>query len=52
MSYFLAVLSSLLCVAFSMVAENGGHSVVVVHSLLIAVASLLAEHRLLAHKLK
>ena len=37
--------SSLLC--FSLVAANWGYSLVSVHGLLIAVASLVAEHRLL-----
>ena len=34
------------CVGFSLVAEYGGYSFAVVHELLIAGASLTAEHRL------
>ena len=38
--------SSLLYVDFSLVAESGGYSLVAVHGLLIAVASLVAEQGL------
>ena len=34
----------LLCVGYSLVVESGGYSLLVVHRLLIAVASLVAEH--------
>ena len=43
--FFLAVLCSP-CVGFTLVAESGGYSLVEVHKLLIAVASLLVEHAL------
>ena len=36
----------------SLVADSGGHSLVAGQGLLIAVASLVAEHRLLAHGLQ
>ena len=36
----------------SLVEESGGYSVIVVHGLLIAVASLVAEHRLQACRLQ
>ena len=41
-----AVLGLCCCVGFSLVAASGGHSPVVVCGLLIAVASLVAEHGL------
>ena len=34
------------CAGFSLAAENRGHSLVAVHRLLIAMASLVVEHRL------
>ena len=37
---------SLLCVGFSLVAVNEGCSLIVVHGLLLVVASLAVEHRL------
>ena len=40
------VLGLCCCTGFSLVATSGGYSLVAVHSLLIAVASLFAEHRL------
>ena len=43
---FLAVLGLCCCVVFSLVAECGGCSLVEVLGLLIAVASLVEEHRL------
>ena len=43
---FLAVLGLRCCVGFSLVAVSASYSLVVVHGLLIAVASLLVEHRL------
>ena len=42
--YFLVVLGC--CAGFSLVVANGGNSLVVVHGLLIVVASLVAEHGL------
>ena len=42
---FLVVLGLHWCMGFSLVAVNGGYSLVAVHKLLIAVASLVA-HRL------
>ena len=44
--------SSLLCAGFSVVAAKSGSSVVGVCGLLVAVVSLVAEHRLLAHRPK
>ena len=41
---FLTVLGLHCCTVFSLVAESGGHSPVVVCSLLTAVASLVVEH--------
>ena len=41
----LAVLGLLCCVGFSLVVKSRGDSRVAVHMLLIAVASLLVEHR-------
>ena len=43
---FLAVLDLLCCSGFSLVAASGGDSLVVMRGLLIAVASLVAQHRL------
>ena len=43
---FLAVLGLFCCVGFSLVAASGGYSLVAVLRLLIAVASLVAEHGL------
>ena len=43
---FLAVLGLHYCMGFSLAAVSRGYSVVVVHGLLIAVASLVAQHRL------
>ena len=43
--YFWLPGSLMLC-SLSLVAVSGGYSLVVVHRLLIAVASLIAEHRL------
>ena len=43
---FLAVLGLHYCVGFSLVAVRGRYSLAVVHGLLIAVASLVAEHGL------
>ena len=43
---FMAMLGLCGCVGFSLVAASNGYSLVVVHGLLIAVASLVAEHRL------
>ena len=43
---FLAVLNLLCCMDFSLVPPSGGYSLVAVHGLFIAVASLVAEHRL------
>ena len=43
---FLAVLGLHCYMSFSLAVETGGYSLVVVHWLLIAVASLAAEHRL------
>ena len=48
---FLAVLGLRICAGLSLVAANGGYSVVVL-GLLIAVASLPAEHRLCVHGLQ
>ena len=42
----MAVLGLCCCAGFSLLAENGGFSLVAVHRLLIAVASLVAEHGL------
>ena len=44
--YRLAVLGLCCYVGFSPVAESRGHSLVVVHRLLVAVASLVADHTL------
>ena len=43
---FFAELGLRCCTGFSLVAENGGSSLVAVSGLLIAVASFVAEHRL------
>ena len=43
---FLAALGLQCCIGFSLVAESGGYSLVEVGGLLVAVASLVAEHRL------
>ena len=43
---FLVVLGLCCCMQFSLIAASGGYPVVAVHRLLIAVASLIAEHRL------
>ena len=37
------------CAGFSLAAASGGYSLVAVHGLLIAVASLVVEHRLQGH---
>ena len=42
----LAVLGLYCCMGFSLVAVSRGYSLVAVHGLLIAVASLAVEHRL------
>ena len=42
---FLAVLGPYYCVDFSVVAANGGYSLVAVHRLLFIEASLVVEHR-------
>ena len=42
----MAVLGPLAALGLSLVAESRGYSLVVVHGLLIAVASLVMEHRL------
>ena len=44
--FFLAVLGLHCCPGFFLVVVNGGYSLVVVHGLLIAVAFLVAGHRL------
>ena len=41
---FLSVLGLRCCVGFSLIEASGGYSLVVVYSLLIVVASLVAEH--------
>ena len=46
MDFFLAVLCLRCCVGFSLVVISGVSSLVAVHSLLIVVASLSAEHEL------
>ena len=46
LNYLVFVLGLHHCVGFSLVAVRGGYSLVVVHGLLTAVASLGAEHRL------
>ena len=46
MCLFLAVLGLRCCEGFSLFVESGGHSLVAVHGLLTAVASLVAELRL------
>ena len=43
---FMAVLGPLAALGLSLVAESRGYSLVVVHGLLIAAASLVMEHRL------
>ena len=43
---FLAVLDFGCCASFSLIEASGGYSLIVVHRLLIAVASLLVEHGL------
>ena len=48
----LAVLGLSCCVGFSLVVTSGGYSLVAVCGLLIAVASLVVEHRLQAHGLQ
>ena len=45
MYLFLAVLGLHCCTGFSQVVASGGHSSDVLHGLLLAVASLAAEHR-------
>ena len=42
----MAVLSAHCCMGFSLVAASGGYSLVAVHRLLTAVASLVAKHGL------
>ena len=44
--YVLAVLAFRCCLGFHLVAVSGGCSLVVMHGLLLAVASLVEEHRL------
>ena len=46
MYLFLAVLGLHRCPGFSLVAASGGYSLVLIPGLLIAVASLVAKHRL------
>ena len=46
MDSFSVVLNLHRCVGFALVEASGAYSVVAVHGLLIAVASLVAEHRL------
>ena len=43
---FLAELGLFCCVGFSLVAESGDYSLVLVHGLLIAAASPVSEHKL------
>ena len=43
---FLAVLGFRCCVGFSLIVASGGYSLVVVLRLLIAMVSLVGEHRL------
>ena len=43
---FLAMLDFGCCASFSLVEASGGYSLIAVHGLLIAVASLLVEHGL------
>ena len=40
------------CLGFSLAAESGGYPVVMVQGLLIAMASLVVEHRLEVHGLR
>ena len=49
---FLALLGLHRFVRFSLVAVNGGYSLVVVLGLLFAVASLVVEHELQTHRLQ
>ena len=49
---FLAVLGLCCCVGFSLVAESGGYSLVVMHGLLIAVVFLVVKHGRMAHRLQ
>ena len=46
---FVARVFGLLCAGFSLVAQSGGYSLIVVHGLLIVVASLAVEHGLYMH---
>ena len=48
----LAVLGLSCCVGFSLVVASGGYSLLAVCGLLIAVASLVVEHRLQVHGLQ
>ena len=48
---FLAVLGLLCCMSFSLVVASGGYSLVEMRWLLIAVASLVAVHRIWASRL-
>ena len=52
MHLFLAVLGLHCCVGFSLVAMSRGYSVIAIHRLLTAAASLVAEHRLQARWLQ
>ena len=47
--WHLVVLGLPCCVGFSLAVASGGYSLVAVHGLLIAVASLAVEHRLQGH---
>ena len=49
---FLAMLDLCCCEGFSLVVVSRGYSLFVVHGLLIAVASLVAEHGIQAHQLQ
>ena len=46
LNLFLAVLDLHCCVGFSLIVASGSYSLVTMHRLLIAVFSLVAEHRL------
>ena len=48
---FLVVLGLCCCMGFPLAAESGGYPVVMVQGLLIAVASVVVEHRLEVHGL-
>ena len=52
--FFCNICADLRCCvwAFSLAAESGGYFLAAMHGLLIAVASLVAEHRLQAHGLR